>query len=176
VSYTPGGTALTIIHFLQTKRKEDKMVTRSALVRTAAAVALAGLGLAGCDTMKSMTSSSGGTENFQATMSAAEEVPPNNSTATGHADVTYNRSTSMLSYRVTYSGLTPSAGHIHGPAGPGANAGVVVPFTSVAASPITGEVKITPEQYNQLASGQWYANLHSARNPGGEIRGQLRRR
>lgn len=152
------------------------MATRSVFVRTAAALALAALGLAGCDTMKSMTS--GGSEHFGATLSAGEEVPPNSSTGTGSADATYNRSTGTLSYRVTYSGLTgpATAGHIHGPAAPGANAGVVVPFASATSSPITGEAKITPEQYNQLASGQYYVNIHTARNPGGEIRGQLRRR
>ena len=85
-----------------------------------------------------------------------------------------NRDTGTMSYRVTYSGLSgaATAGHIHGPAGPGANAGVAVPFAN-AASPISGEVKLTPEQLTQLSSGQWYVNIHTARNPGGEIRGQL---
>jgi hypothetical protein len=92
--------------------------------------------------------------------------------------VQYNRDNGMLSWRVTYTGLTgtATAGHIHGPAAPGANAGVLVPFTNVASAPITGEKQITPQQAAQLESGQWYVNLHTARYPGGEIRGQLRRR
>jgi hypothetical protein len=53
---------------------------------------------------------------------------------------------------------------------------VLIPFTNLGANPITGEARITPEQLGQLDSGQWYVNLHTARNPGGEIRGQLRPR
>lgn len=153
------------------------MISRTLFLGGAAAILLA-LGLAGCDTMKSMTGTGGGTDRYDAALSAAQEVPPNPSTATGQAEVTYNRDTSTMSYRVTYSGLTgpATAGHIHGPAGPGANAGVAVPFANTGTSPITGEVKLTPEQLNQLNSGQWYVNIHTARNPGGEIRGQLRRR
>ena len=150
------------------------MTSRSVFLRSAAVAALS-LGLAGCGMMQSMT---GGADHYGATMSAAQESPPNTSTGTGAADVTYHPSTSTLSYRVTYSGLTgpATAGHIHGPAGPGQNAGVLVPFANAGSSPITGEVKITPEQLNQLNSGQWYVNIHTAAHPAGEIRGQLRRR
>ena len=51
-----------------------------------------------------------------------------------------------------------------------------VPFGSLGSDPIRGEARITPEQLGQLNSGQWYVNLHTARHPGGEIRGQLRPR
>jgi hypothetical protein len=133
------------------------------------------LGLAGCGMMQSMSSS---TETFTAAMSGAQEVPPVSTAASGNAEATYDRNSSTLSYRVAYSGLSgpATAAHIHGPAGPGANAGVVVPFTNVGSSPIAGQVKLTPEQFNQLASGQLYVNVHTAAHPGGEIRGQLRRR
>ena len=152
------------------------MISRSVFLGGAAAILL-GVGLAGCDTMKSMTGG-GSTDRYEAALSASQEVPPNTSTGSGTADVTVNRDTSTMNYRVTYSGLTgpATAGHIHGPAAPGANAGVVVPFTNAGTSPITGEVKLTPEQLSQLNSGQWYVNIHTARNPGGEIRGQLRKR
>ena len=151
------------------------MSTRSAFLRTTAAAALVTFGLAGCGMMKSMSSN---TETFTASMSGAQESPPATTAATGNAEVTYNRDTSMLAYRVTYSGLSgpATASHIHGPAGPGQNAGVVVPFTNVGTSPFSGEVRITPEQFNQLSSGQWYVNVHTAAHPAGEIRGQLRRR
>ncbi|MEJ8835872.1 CHRD domain-containing protein [Ramlibacter sp. AN1133] len=122
-----------------------------------------------------MTSS---TETFTASLSGAQESPPVNTGGNGNAEVTYDRNTSMATYRVTYGGLSgpATAGHIHGPAGPGQNAGVAVPFSNVGTSPIMGQVKLTPEQFTQLASGQWYVNLHTAAHPAGEIRGQLRRR
>jgi hypothetical protein len=115
---------------------------------------------------------------YEASLAGAQEVPPVTTTATGSAEVRYNPATSMLIWRVTYTGLSgPATGaHIHGPAGPGQNAGVLVPFTNVATSPITGEARITPEQLGQLSSGQWYVNVHTAANPNGEIRGQLRPR
>jgi hypothetical protein len=150
------------------------MTTRSVFLRTAVIAALLGLGLAGC----SMMNRGGDSQTFQANLSAAQEVPPNPSTATGQAEVTYNRGSGKLSWRVTYAGLTgpATASHIHGPAGPGANAGVLVPFSNVGTSPFSGEAQITPEQFNQLSSGQWYVNVHTAAHPGGEIRGQLRPR
>ena len=150
------------------------MITRSGFLRTTAAAAFVTLGLAGCGMMHSMSSN---TETFSAAMTGAQEVPPVNTAGSGNAEAKDNRNTGTLSYRVTYSGLSgpATAGHIHGPAGPGANAGVVVPFAN-AGSPITGEAKLTPEQFNQLASGQLYVNVHTAAHPGGEIRGQLRRR
>lgn len=148
------------------------MKNRSVFLRSAVAAALLA-SLAGCAMM-----GPGNTDTYEATLAGGQEVPPATTSGSGQAEVRYNRDTSMLSWRVTYSGLTgpATAGHIHGPAGPGQNAGVVVPFANVAASPITGETRITPEQLNQLSSGQWYVNLHTARFPGGEIRGQLRRR
>ncbi|MBL0425021.1 CHRD domain-containing protein [Ramlibacter alkalitolerans] len=151
------------------------MSTRSGFLRTAAAATLVTLGLAGCGMMNSMSSSS---ETFTASLSGAQESPAVSTGGNGSADVTYDRGSSTLSYRVAYSGLSgpATAAHIHGPAGPGQNAGVVVPFTNVGSSPITGQVKLTPEQFNQLSSGQWYVNVHTAAHPAGEIRGQLRKR
>jgi hypothetical protein len=40
-------------------------------------------------------------------------------------------------------------------------------------SPIHGTVTLTPEQQQQLVSGQWYANVHTTNNPAGAIRGQM---
>lgn len=112
-----------------------------------------------------------------AQLSGAQEVPPRAVSGTGAAEVQYNKDTGMLRWTVNYSGLTgPLTGaHIHGPAGPGANAGILVPFAN-SASPITGEARITPAQAGDLLAGLWYVNLHTAANPPGEIRGQLRLR
>ena len=62
--------------------------------------------------------------------------------------------------------------HFHGPAMPGSNAGVVVPFPT-AASPAEGMVNLTAAQATDLMTGKWYVNVHTAQNPGGEIRGQV---
>ena len=148
-------------------------MNRSVLLRTVLASAVLAVGLGGCAMMRGSPG-----PGYSASLSGAQEVPPVTTTGSGSADVKFNPGTNMLSWSVTHSGLSgPLTGaHIHGPAGPGQNAGVVVPFTNLGAMPITGEARITPEQLSQLNSGQWYVNLHTARNPGGEIRGQLRPR
>ena len=118
-----------------------------------------------------------GMETYRATLSGSQEVPPNSSAGSGSAEVTVNPSTMAMTYRVTYSGLSgpASMGHIHGPAPAGQNAGVKIPFPSVAQSPITGNGTLTAEQYADLKGGRYYVNIHRAANPGGEIRGQLTR-
>jgi len=67
-----------------------------------------------------------------------------------------------------------TAGHFHGPAMPGVNAGVVLPFKGNLVSPVVGTATLTPEQVTVLEDGKWYVNLHTAAHPGGEIRGQLK--
>jgi len=111
---------------------------------------------------------------FKATMNASTEVPAKDSKGTGDALASFDTVTKKLSYTVTYIGLSGPAtmGHIHGPALPGANAGVVIPFTSPA-SPIIGSVVLTDAQVADLMAGKYYVNVHTAANPGGEIRGQL---
>ena len=111
---------------------------------------------------------------FTATMNGATEVPPKTTDAKGTATASLDTVTKALTYDVEYTGLTgaATAAHLHGPAEPGANAGVVVPFPTPA-SPIKGTTTLTDAQMADLMAGKWYANVHSAANPGGEIRGQL---
>ena len=108
------------------------------------------------------------------TMNGATEVPPKTTDGKGTANATLDTSSKMLTYDVEYTGLTGPAtvAHFHGPAAPGANAPVVKPFAS-AASPIKGEMTLTDGQMADLQAGKWYANVHTAANPGGEIRGQM---
>jgi hypothetical protein len=48
----------------------------------------------------------------------------------------------------------------------------VIPFAN-ATSPIEGQVTLTPAQAADLMAGKWYANIHTAANAPGEIRGQM---
>ncbi len=148
------------------------MVQRSLLVRSVLALGAAAA-LGGCAGMLGAKSSS--VVNLSAHLSGRHEVPPNDRPGTGMAEAQYNKETGILTYKVTYSGLSgPVTGaHIHGPASPTANAGIVVPFTNVTQSPISGQAKLTDAQASQLLSGLWYVNLHTAAHPPGEIRGQL---
>ncbi len=144
---------------------------RSALsFRSTAAALWVGIALSACSSMP--MGSSGAT--FTASLSGASEVPPTTSTGTGTLEAKLDTGTKVLSWTLTYSGLTgpATAAHIHGPAMPGSNAGVIVPFGS-ASSGSTGTATLTDAQIADLMAGKWYSNVHTAANPGGEIRGQL---
>jgi hypothetical protein len=62
------------------------------------------------------------------------------------------------------------AAHFHGPAAFGANASPTIPIAKPE-SPITGSAVLTDAQIADLQAGNWYFNVHTAANPGGEIRG-----
>ena len=110
---------------------------------------------------------------MSATLSGAAQVPPNSSTGSGTAAIKLDGD--VLSWVITYSGLTgPVTGaHFHGPAPANANAAVIVPFAGSLGSPIQGSQRLSAVQVTQLRSGLWYVNLHTAVHPGGEIRGQV---
>mgnify|MGYP003575494790 CR=1 FL=1 len=141
-------------------------------LRVTAPMALAAVLAAGC----AMPMSPGGkTTALTARLGGADEVPPNRSSGTGSLEARYDAGTQMLRWKVTYAGLTgPVTGaHFHGPADPGTNTGVVVPFAPPLTSPIEGEAKLSAVQATDLLAGRWYVNLHTAAHPAGEIRGQL---
>jgi hypothetical protein len=109
-----------------------------------------------------------------ATLSPANEVPPVNSRGAGTAEVSYDSDTHVLTWTITYSGLStaPSAAHFHGPAPPGQNAPIVIPLTELA-SPATGTATLDDAQAGALLDGQLYLNFHTPAFPAGEIRGQV---
>ena len=115
------------------------------------------------------------TEKFTADLTAAAETPATTSTGTGKLTATLNTKTKRLSWVITYKGLTgkATAAHFHGPAKVGANAAPVVPITTKLTSPIKGYKTLTAGQISDLEAGLWYFNIHTAKYPNGEIRGQV---
>lgn len=111
---------------------------------------------------------------LQAELKGSNEVPPNTSSGSGKAEATFDTDTRFLTYTVSYSGLSgPALGaHFHGPGEAGKNAGIALPFKSTE-SPIQGTATLTDAQAADLLAGKWYANIHTAANPGGELRGQM---
>ncbi len=110
-----------------------------------------------------------------AALSGSNEVPPVTTNGSGSAEVMFNTQSNLLSWTVTYSGLSgpATAAHFHGPADRGVNAGVVVPLTGSLTSPVKGEATLAAAQAADLSAGKWYLNIHTSANPGGEIRGQV---
>lgn len=105
----------------------------------------------------------------------ANQVPPNASTASGSVDAVFNKDTNLLRWKVSYTGLSgpATAAHFHGPAAIGANAGVVLGWPAPITSPMDGSATLTSAQAADLLAGRWYANVHTAAYPAGEIRGQM---
>jgi len=122
-----------------------------------------------------------------------ESPPATNSTGSGNAlALLFDTDSSILSFAIGYgsaAGYTdltaPATGmHIHGPAGVGTNAAVVIslgPNHFPAANPaqggvIFGSVVVDTNVVPDLLAGLHYINIHTTNYPGGEIRGQLIRR
>ncbi len=130
-------------------------------------IRLAGLGLAALLATASVA--------VAETVQLKADLKGSSAAAKGDAAVTYDTTSRQATWRISYSGLSgpPTAAHFHGPAQPGANAGVAVPIPNVATSPAQGSATLTDAQAADLLAGRYYINIHTAANPAGEIRGQV---
>jgi hypothetical protein len=108
------------------------------------------------------------------TLAGSNEVPPVTTTATGTAMVTVGDDRSVKA-SVTVNSMTATASHIHMGAA-GTNGPVIVPFTKSGdnAFSAAADAKLTEEQYKAYKAGQLYVNVHSTKDPGGEVRAQLK--
>jgi hypothetical protein len=79
-----------------------------------------------------------------------------------------------LSWKLTFSGLTgpATAAHIHmGAVGKAGN--VLIPLCAPCTSGAHGKATLSAAMKKALAHHKLYVNVHTAKNPNGEIRGQL---
>ena len=81
-----------------------------------------------------------------------------------------------LKWTLSFDNLSGAAvaAHVHtgkrGTAG-----GVIIALCGAnCKSPINGATLVSPTVIKQLESGDTYVNVHTAKNPGGEIRGQIK--
>jgi hypothetical protein len=118
---------------------------------------------------------------FTANLNTIQEVPPVNSNGRGSCVITLNfAQTQITTVTCTFAGLSSGVtqGHIHGPAAPGTNAGVLfdlTPPTGVTSGTFTrGPFTLTADQLGFLRSKRLYVNIHTTNFPGGEIRGQIK--
>jgi hypothetical protein len=114
---------------------------------------------------------------FKVPMTGAEQVPAVKTAGTGTADLNWDPSTRVVSWRITYSDMSGpvTMAHFHYGA-QGKNGPVKVWLSSKGSpvvSPITGKATLSPEEAKQFEAGDWYINLHTNDNPEGEIRGQV---
>lgn len=113
-------------------------------------------------------------QNYAATLTPDQEVPPTPSTATGTGSFAVDAD-DMLVFDVTVQGLhgAETACRIHGPAAPGATATPL--FSLPLGGRKTGRVgPLTSAQRASLEAGLFYINVHTTHHANGEIRGQIR--
>ena len=93
----------------------------------------------------------------------------------GSGDVFAMLDGKTFTYTVNYKDLTGPAvaAHVHDASAPGGNGPPIVPAKDVGVSPIKGTATLTDAQVADLNAGKVYFNVHTAANPGGEIRGTL---
>jgi hypothetical protein len=168
--------------------------TRLRIAAVALIVALVGASIALAGAAKGRDHDNG----FGARLIGFNEVPANNTA--GRGQLTFTMTSTKITFKLVYSGLSgpPAAAHIHvgqknvnggvsiffcggggQPACPAATSGTVS-GTATAAN-VVGP---TAQGYNAgdlaaveraIKAGVTYANMHTAKFPGGEIRGQIGR-
>jgi hypothetical protein len=141
--------------------------------------ALLALGLIGSSCSKSdnpVTLSTPTVAVLTATINGANEKPTSTtSTAVGSFVGNLNTTTRVMSYTVTYSGLTPTAGHLHRINATNGTGPFDITFPSLT-SPIIGTTSaLAQSKVDSLVGGFYYANLHTTAYPGGEIRGDIKK-
>lgn len=108
---------------------------------------------------------------YTSEMTGTAAVPPTDSAATGTVELMLDTEAKTVAWVVTTEGMSgePTASHVHGPASATEAAGPQIDTLATLA----GTAPITDEQIADLNAGMYYYNVHTAKYPDGEIRGQL---
>jgi CHRD domain len=133
--------------------------------------------LAGLACIAWAASAAAASMSFKVPLTGAEQVPAVKTAGKGTADLTWDASTRVVTWHVTYSDMSGpvTMAHFHDGAR-GTNGPVKIWLSkkgSPVANPITGKATLSPAEAQQFEAGDWYINLHTKDNPEGEIRGQV---
>lgn len=119
------------------------------------------------------------TYTYRATMTTAAEVPKPSATARARgnfaATVTENGTTRSIRWTLTFRSLSGKAvaAHVHR-GKPGVAGAVLLGLCGPCKTGQSGRTAISTAVANALEQGRAYVNVHTAKNPGGEVRGQVK--
>ena len=114
---------------------------------------------------------------WTAALTSGQEVPKQVvKTPAAHGLFKATLSGTTLKWKLTFAKLSgpATAAHLH-KAAKGKAGNVVVPLCSPCTSGVTGTATLTPALLSAFKKHLLYVNVHTAKNPAGEIRGQLAR-
>jgi hypothetical protein len=114
---------------------------------------------------------------FRAKLAPPSETPPDQRRGAGLAELTLDTESKVLSWRVSYSDLSgPLIGaHFKAPPSRGSATPATVSFTPPLTSPMVSSTRLSDIQIGDLRAGLWSVDLLTARNPRGELTGDLER-
>jgi hypothetical protein len=133
--------------------------------------------LAGLTCIIWAASATAASESFTVPLTGAQQVPAVMTSGKGTADITWDPSTRVVTWSISYSDLSSpvTMAHFHHGAS-GKNGSVVIWLTkrgSPVSSPIKGQATLSAHQARDFEAGAWYINVHTTDHPAGEIRGQV---
>ena len=134
---------------------------------------IAALSLAGCSTYSNNAPSwMPGSNAIKVNLTGTEEVPP--LTVPGSGSGTFRvAEDGTVTGSVTTKDVEGTMAHIHRGA-KGTNGPVIVPLDKSGDTySVPAGRKLSAEQIKDLKAGNLYVNVHTAKNKGGEVRGQL---
>jgi CHRD domain len=142
------------------------MISRQAYLRLGTALIFAMSALGSYSTIAAAA-------DIKVTLTGDQEVPSVKSAGNGTGTIIIGADKSV-SGSVKTTGIAGTAAHIH-EAAPGKNGPVVIPLTKNGDTyAVPAGAKLSDAQFASFKAGNLYVNAHTAANPDGEIRGQLK--
>jgi hypothetical protein len=142
------------------------MISRQAYLRLGTALIFAMSALGSYSTIAAAA-------DIKVTLTGDQEVPSVKSAGNGTGTIIIGADKSV-SGSVMTTGIAGTAAHIH-EAAPGKNGPVVIPLTKNGDTyAVPAGAKLSDAQFASFKAGNLYVNAHTAANPDGEIRGQLK--
>ena len=147
-----------------------KLIAKLSCVVAVAAVVLV---TPGCSTYQNMAPDwMPGSGAIKVSLTGQEEVPPLSVSGSGSGSFRVAEDGTVTG-SVTTKDVAGTMAHIHRGA-KGANGPVIVPLDKSGDTySVPAGRKLTAEQLKDLKAGNLYVNVHTAKNKGGEVRGQL---